>query len=291
MTKVEVFAPAKVNLTLHITGQRSDGYHLIDSLVAFADVGDRLVLSPDSTLSIAVKGTEAAGVPGDHSNLAYRAASLVADGRGAAIQLEKMLPAASGIGGGSADAAAAARGMLALRGHEPAEGLAEWLLSLGADIPMCLRCRPCRAQGIGAALSFPPLPELHAVLANPRVPVATSEVFGRLSTKNGSPMSARLPGFARAAEFVSWLGGQRNDLEAPAISAVPVIADVLAALGRLPGARLARMSGSGATCFAVFDDARAAEAAADRLRAEQALWWIASARLGDRQVDARPKVT
>jgi 4-diphosphocytidyl-2-C-methyl-D-erythritol kinase len=294
MTTVRVFAPAKINLALHVTGRRADGYHLLDSLVTFADVGDELLVSPGrGGLTLTVRGAEAAGVPADGSNLALRAAAILAEDRGAAIDLAKALPAASGIGGGSADAAAALRAMMALRGigrAELAEGFetrAAEILALGADVPMCLFPRPLRARGIGERIDAVALPTVAAVLVNPRVALPTAEVFRALERRDGAGMPEVLPGFADAAELAAWLGQQRNDLEAPAIRIQPVVATVLAAL-EATGALLGRMSGSGATCFGLYTDPDAAARAAVRLRAERPGWWVAEAMLGDQTARAVP---
>ena len=195
MTWSDVFAPAKVNLTLHITGQRDDGYHLLDSPVAFAPVGDALRVAPAEDLTLRLEGPEAEGLPANGDNLALRAAAMVGEGQGAAIVLEKVLPVASGIGGGSADAAAAARAVLAEAGALDADGLARAeaaLLALGADVPMCLASRPVRVRGIGEALTPISLPPLPAVLVNPRVPVSTPQIFRSLTARDNSPMPERL---------------------------------------------------------------------------------------------------
>lgn len=303
MTTVEVFAPAKINLTLHITGQRDDGYHLLDSLVVFAPVRDRLIIQDGNTLSLTVEGPEATGVPGDMKNLALRAAEIfVEEGQGASLLLEKHLPAASGIGGGSADAAAALRGMLVRRQDfqavdwtPPAEELlkpyAERMLALGADVPMCLLSAPCRARGIGEMLEFLSLPPLPALLVNPRVPVSTAAVFAGLSNRNNAAMPDELPTFSETSELIEWVRMQRNDLQEPAIAAEPVIGDVLGVLVALPECRLARMSGSGATCFALFETESAAIAASAILEKQRPEWWIAGGTLGGQTALAIPKVS
>jgi 4-diphosphocytidyl-2C-methyl-D-erythritol kinase len=200
MTTVRVFAPAKINLTLHVVGRRADGYHLLDSLVTFADVGDELVVSPGrGGLTLTVRGPEAEGVPVDASNLALRAAAILAEGDGAAIDLLKTLPAASGIGGGSADAAAALRAMMALRGIGRTaltagfETRAADILALGADVPMCLFPRPLRARGIGERIDAAALPTVAAVLVNPRVGLPTAEVFRALERRDNPGMPDALP--------------------------------------------------------------------------------------------------
>lgn len=302
MTTVEVFAPAKINLTLHITGQREDGYHLIDSLVVFAPVRDRLVIRDGNILSLTVEGPEAAGVPADMNNLALQAAEIFADGKGASLLLEKHLPAASGIGGGSADAAAALRGMIVrcedfqeVDWTPPADAVlkpyAERILALGADVPMCLLSAPCRVRGIGEELDFLNVPPLPALLVNPRVPVSTAAVFAGLAKRENAPMPDELPGFPDTHDLVEWLSSQRNDLQAPAIAAAPIIGKVLDVLTALPKCRLARMSGSGATCFALFETESDAKAAGMRLKEQYPDWWIAGGTLGGQTALATPKVS
>ncbi|WP_425093157.1 4-(cytidine 5'-diphospho)-2-C-methyl-D-erythritol kinase [Tropicimonas sp. S265A] len=301
MKRVSVLAPAKVNLTLHVTGRRGDGYHLLDSLVAFAPVGDQLQIAAGNVLSLTIEGPEADGVPADMDNLALRAAALVAGDTGAALTLVKHLPAASGIGGGSSDAAAALRGMLAfadapglatLPDMTDAEltPLAQDIIALGADVPMCLAAAPLRARGIGESLSFAKLPALHAVLVNPRVPVATPDVFARLQTRENPPMPAAAPQFETAREAISWLALQRNDLEAAAIALQPVIEDVLRVLRGTSGCQLARMSGSGATCFGLFPTADATRAAAQAIHASFPAWWVRATWLGNCAELAMPRL-
>ena len=282
-------APAKVNLFLHVTGRRPDGYHLLDSLVVFAGIGDGLHARFDGELSLAVAGPFAAGLADDRAagpaeNLVLRAAralsALTGQAPRAALVLDKRLPVASGIGGGSADAAAALRLLSSLWGvAPPAEELAALALGLGADVPVCLASRPARMAGVGERLSaVPPLPPLGLVLANPGAAVSTRAVFeARAAAAGGAgPFGARpapsLPaGWADAAALAGWLGGGTgNDLEDAALSLCPPVGEVLAALRARPGCLLARMSGSGATCFALFADAAEAERAAAGLPAR---WW------------------
>ncbi|MGI1662885.1 4-(cytidine 5'-diphospho)-2-C-methyl-D-erythritol kinase [Palleronia sp. KMU-117] len=287
MTAVEVFAPAKVNLTLHVTGQRTDGYHLLDSLVVFADVGDRVTLALAERPSFKVTGPFAASVPLGDENLVLRAARLCAPDRSLAIGLEKGLPPASGLGGGSADAAAVARGVAALTGGRPDP---DALLALGADVPMCLASGAARVRGIGERIKpLAGLPALPAVLVNPGHAMPTPPVFAALKRKDNPPMSDPLPVFAGPAGLIGWLAAQRNDLEAPAMAILPEVSRVLAALGACEGVRLARMSGSGATCFALFDDAEAAARAAARLGGLHPGWWVRPATLGDQSARARPR--
>lgn len=268
------FAPAKVNLALHVTGQRPDGYHLLDSLVVFAGIGDRVSVSSDDTLSLEVIGADIAEVPSDARNLVLKAARLFDEDKGAKIVLEKNLPTASGIGGGSSDAAASLRALSALW-NLPLPST-DNVLRLGADLPVCMKPEPQRMRGIGEILDpVPALPGMHMVLANPRVGVTTPSVFGRMTNKINPPLED-IPANMDAAQLVHWLSRQRNDLEVPAISGLPVIQDVLDALEDIPSCCLARMSGSGATCFGLFETAAQARLAEDTLRAKHQDWWVAS---------------
>jgi 4-diphosphocytidyl-2-C-methyl-D-erythritol kinase len=280
MPAIRVIAPAKVNLCLHVTGRRDDGYHLLDGLVAFAPVADDLVLTDAPVPGLTVDGPMAAGVPTDPTNLVLRAAALVAPGRPLSIRLTKHLPAAAGIGGGSSDAAAIAR---ALGATDPGP-----LRALGADVPMCLSPRPWRSRGTGEYLTPVALPPLPAVLVNPRVAVPTAPVFAGLSRRDNPPLPDALPALPDAATAIAWLATQRNDLEPPARALAPAIGAVLAALASTPGCGLARMSGSGATCFGLYPTDTAAAAAARALRAAHPDWWIADGPLGDRTDAAAP---
>lgn len=302
MKTVEVFAPAKINLTLHVTGRREDGYHLLDSLVVFAPARDRLVLRPDNQLSLAVWGPEAEGVPTDSNNLALRAAEVFADGQGAALTLEKHLPPASGIGGGSADAAAAIRGMIVLRNesdpkvwqalrNSDLDRYAEQSLALGADVPMCLFSVPCRVRGIGDEIEYLELPPVPALLVNPRVSVSTASVFSALQKRDNEPMQDTLPDFQDVSVLIDWLKGQRNDLQDPAIATAPIIGEVLRVLSELPGCGLARMSGSGATCFALFETQEAAIAAGAELKERFPDWWMFGGLLGSQTNAASPRIS
>jgi 4-diphosphocytidyl-2-C-methyl-D-erythritol kinase len=267
------FAPAKVNLFLHVTGKRDDGYHLLDSLAVFPAVGDLLSLEAAGALSLAVSGRFGASLSAEPDNLVLRAARLLASEAGvpaaARLILEKNLPVASGIGGGSADAAAALR-LLARHWNisAPLQGIA---LALGADVPVCLTRRPVRMAGIGEVLSpAPKLPGFGMVLVNPGVPVATAEVF-RARRRDFSPAASLPDAWPDAAAMAAGLSELRNDLEDAAIALAPGIAAALAALRALPGVLLARMSGSGATCFALFATPAQAEAAAASI--DRPGWW------------------
>lgn len=298
MTTAEVFAPAKINLTLHVTGQRADGYHLIDSLVAFAPIGDVLRITSATRPSLTVDGPEAGGVPRDASNLALRAAEIVPGAGPVSLHLSKYLPAAAGIGGGSSDAAAALRGCWALQGGpDDARGRIQSFVDngslggLGADVPMCVYPASLRARGIGEDITRVQIPWLPAVLVNPRVPVATPAVFAALQTKSHPPMEEPLPLFNSAAAFTDWLATQRNDLEAPALQIAPIIDTVLNALQDTSECTLARMSGSGATCFGLYPTEHAAEVAHEDLAQSFPDWWIASGSLGDMSDRAMPRLS
>jgi 4-diphosphocytidyl-2-C-methyl-D-erythritol kinase len=269
---IEEFAAAKLNLALHVTGQRADGYHLLDSVVVFAGVGDRVTVAPADALSLRVTGPEAAGLTAGEDNLVLRAARILGAGRGARITLDKRLPLASGIGGGSADAAATLRA-LSRFWRLPLPGAVE-VLSLGADVPVCLAGRPARMSGIGERLTpVPRLPEAAVLLVNPRVAVATPAVFRGLTRTDNAALEVMPPAFGTPAALAAWLSRQRNDLEAPAVAVAPAIADTLAAI-RETGPLIARMSGSGATCFGLFAAPAEAEAAAGAVAAGHPGWWV-----------------
>lgn len=269
MTVFEAFVPAKVNLTLHVTGQRDDGYHTLDSLAVFANLGDRLTITLPGSHQLEVTGPMAAGVPTDDSNLVLKAARMMRVN--ADIVLEKHLPHAAGLGGGSGDAAATLRVLSGFSGRPvPGRGI-----ELGADVPLCLQSEAARVTGIGETVRpIPGLPSLHAVLVNPGLPVPTIEVFKRLEHKINRPMPEVIPDFSTAGALVLWLRDMRNDLQDPAIAAEPGIAQVMDTLDRTPGCQLARMSGSGGTCFGLYNDAETAGAAAGRLAEAYPNWWV-----------------
>jgi 4-diphosphocytidyl-2-C-methyl-D-erythritol kinase len=278
MTATTVSAPAKVNLALHVVGRRGDGYHLLDSLVVFAGMGDRLSIAPADASRLTVTGPFADGVPAGPENLIWKAHAVVPDAPTLEVTLEKNLPHAAGIGGGSADAAALLRALTGFFGHTmPQESE---VLSLGADVPVCLSHAPQRMRGIGERLEpVPELPPLDLVLVNPGVAVPTGPVFKALPTVEGSPLAGmawdRGPGDA-VERFVGWLAAQRNDLEPPARKMAPEVETTLAALMAAEGCLLARMSGSGATCFGLFDGGRPdlARKAAAEIAAAHPGWWV-----------------
>jgi 4-diphosphocytidyl-2-C-methyl-D-erythritol kinase len=283
-------APAKVNLSLRVLGRRADGYHDIESLVAFADVGDRLSLTPGDAPTLTVAGPGAVQTGAEADNLVVKAANALAARvpglRAGAFRLEKNLPVAAGLGGGSADAAAALR--LLARANKLAPDnlcLHDAACATGADVLVCLDPRPRVMRGIGEMLSAPlPLPRLHALLVNPGVAVPTKLVFSgwrpsALRALKRAADFAASPNIQNEEQLLDWLASEANDLEAPAIALEPVIADVLASL-RAAGCRLARMSGSGATCFALFASAVDSASAGKNLRAKFPNWWISETVLG-----------
>ena len=267
-------APAKINLALHVTGQRADGYHLLHTLVVFADVGDKLRFEPAETLELSVAGPMAAGVPTGDENLILKAATLF-DAGPARITVEKHLPHAAGLGGGSADAAATLRGLTRLLGRNlPGR---DAILGLGADVPVCLSAKPQIMAGIGERLSDPPaLPPLCAVLVNPGVPIPTGPVFAGLARKENPPLAA--PTWQGFDSFIAWLKRQRNDLEPPARMRAPGIGGCIDALWG-QGVALARMTGSGATCFGLVETETAARRIAARVQAAHPDWWVAPGKI------------
>lgn len=268
-------ASAKVNLCLHVTGRRADGYHLLDSLVVFAGVGDRVSALPDNGLSLRLTGPEAAALGAETDNLVLRAARLMG-AKDLALVLDKQLPVASGIGGGSADAAATLR-LLAQRTGQPLPD-PDAVLRLGADVPVCLEGRPMRMRGVGEDLSpLPPLPSFWLVLVNPRLPVPTPQVFAALTRRDNAPIPD-IPAVAlgSAAALADWLARKtRNDLVDAARQVSPVLKHVQEVLDRTPGCLLARMSGSGGTHFGLSASESAAKTAASHLRAAHPEWWVA----------------
>ena len=275
-------ARAKINLTLRVTGKRADGYHELESLVVFADVADTLTLEPAGHVTVDVRGpcADVVGAAGD--NLIVKAhaalAALVPGLKGGRFSLDKHIPVAAGIGGGSADAAAALRLLARLNGLSIDDArIMTAALATGADVPVCVGSRACIMSGIGERLSPPlDLPPLPAVLVNPRVGVATRDVYAALARQNlprgGLPQQAqRLGEVPRGFDaLIDYLESHGNDLTGPAIACAPVIGEVLKAMRALPGTKLARMSGSGATCFALFESEEARDYAADAVPRE---WW------------------
>lgn len=277
-------APAKVNLYLHVTGRREDGYHLLDSLVVFPAIGDRLRVAPSDELRLETDGPFATAAGPAERNLVMRAARALAaeygiDQPGALISLTKELPVAAGLGGGSSDAAAALLCLSDLWGlPSDVDRLAEIGLQLGADVPVCLARRTSFVRAIGEDIEpGPSLPEFSVVLVNPLVAVPTRDIFKALGEKFGEPAEPAHEEVANFEGFVCWLSGQRNDLETVAMRQQPAIASVLDVLSAVPDCELARMSGSGATCFGVFADRNAAIDAASRIAKRHSGWWVRAA--------------
>jgi 4-diphosphocytidyl-2-C-methyl-D-erythritol kinase len=289
MAALVELAPAKVNLTLAVLGRRADGYHLLDSLVVFAGIADRLTLAPGPALSLKVRGETADQAGPADDNLVLKAARALAaqvpDLKLGRFTLEKRLPVAAGLGGGSSDAAAAVRLLAKANRLKPGSApVTKIAPSIGADVPVCIDPRPRRMRGIGEMLSAPlKMPKLAAVMVNPGVAVPTKDVFMKLGLKPGGPVRRAAPARALPREveaFVEYLSKHGNDLEAPAIEVQPVIARVLRDIRESKGCLLARMSGSGATCFGIFASPRAAKAAAQNLSAAQPKWWVRATTFG-----------
>ncbi len=291
-----VVAPAKINLTLRISGRRADGYHELESLVAFAAFGDRLTFSPDGPLDLDVSGPMAEGAGPLADNLVLRAARALAERIGALrlgrFTLHKELPSGAGLGGGSADAAAALRLIAKANGvsiddprvHDAAR-------TTGADIPVCVDPRPRIMRGIGEILSAPvALPQLGILVVHPGFALPTGPVFKALGLAPGEQHARLSPPQREAGEerwqradrepLLAWLASERNDLEAPAIEIAPAVAGVLGVIAALANCRLARMSGSGSACFGLFDNGEAATAAAERVAAARPSWWVRAGLLG-----------
>ncbi|HWD27187.1 MAG TPA: 4-(cytidine 5'-diphospho)-2-C-methyl-D-erythritol kinase [Rhizomicrobium sp.] len=287
-SRIEAFAPAKINLFLHVGDTRADGYHELESIAAFVDIGDKLIFERADTLSLTIEGPFAQGLAAESDNLVLRAARALAeyaehDNPGAKITLIKNLPVASGIGGGSADAAAALRGLVRLwdlvdMGPNKARDVAE---TLGSDVPVCVESRTAWMHGRGEIVTFARrLPPMLIVLVNPRVAVPTGPVFAALKTRSGVGMQQdRIPYDPNVWGVTDYLAATANDLEAPALAIAPVIGEALAALRAQPDAMLARMSGSGATCFGFYKDDEAARFAADAIAAAHPGWWVQTARV------------
>jgi 4-diphosphocytidyl-2-C-methyl-D-erythritol kinase len=267
---VELLAPAKINLALHVVGRRPDGYHLLDSIVVFADLGDIVSLAKSQRTILNVTGPFAGMVPADPQNLALRAARLT--GTGVEISLQKILPVGAGIGGGSSDAAAVLRGVEAITGATSPDAL-----PLGADVPVCLAARPVRMRGIGEKLhALPSLPDLPMVLVHPGPAVSTAAVFGSLSPPWGGPLPDLVPRWRTTRDAARWLAAQRNDLETAAQGLEPAIGAAKAALENHGSCLLARMSGSGSCVFGLFASEGAARYAETALRIAHPDWWVRS---------------
>lgn len=284
---------AKVNLTLRVVGRRTDGFHDLESVVAFADCADRLTLTPGPELTLQMSGPLAQACGETSDNLVLKATRLLAERvsglKSGSFTLDKVLPVAAGIGGGSADAAAALRLLAKLNGLSlDDERLHEVALATGADVPVCLASRACDMTGVGDTLTPLSLPIMPCVMINPCVPVPTRDVFTALGLRNGELLVGAIDVFrgtdwpeagASVEDWVEVLAASTNDLEAPAMRIQPVIGEVIAALNATNGAWLARMSGSGATCFAIYENTADAGRAAEKIRRDHPGWWVHSGTL------------
>jgi 4-diphosphocytidyl-2-C-methyl-D-erythritol kinase len=279
---------AKVNLTLRVVGRRVDGYHELESVVAFADCADRLSLAPGAALDLTMSGPLAQACGETSDNLVLKAAHLLGERvpglKIGHFTLDKVLPVAAGIGGGSADAAAALRLLAQLNGLAlDDKRLLDVAIETGADVPVCLTSRACDMTGVGESLLPLSLPIMPCVLVNPRVPVATRDVFAALGLRNGELLVGATDVIraiawpekgASVEDWVEVLAASSNDLEAPATRIQPVIGEVIAALSATNGAWLTRMSGSGATCFAIFENTADARRAAQKIQLDRPQWWV-----------------
>lgn len=280
-------ASAKLNLALHVTGRRADGYHSLEMLVAFADLADELEAAPAARDTLTITGPFAAALGNSESNLvlkalaAFRARWPGALPAGLSLRLHKNLPVAAGLGGGSADAAAALRLFARIgQGSFPFADLLAIATTLGADVPMCLYSLPAEVRGLGEiVLPLKQFPAAHVVLVNPLVPVVTADVFRRLARRDNPGLPPRVDPLARPAQLGLWLGETRNDLEPPAMALVPAIADIKRHLAAIDGCILARMSGSGGTVFGLFGSSAQAHQAAHDLRTLWPDYWVAAAPL------------
>ncbi len=280
---------AKVNLTLRVVGRRVDGYHDLESVVAFADCADRLTLTPGPELSLKTTGPLASACGDSSDNLVLKAAKLLGESvaglKAGSFVLEKILPVAAGIGGGSADAAAALRLLARLNDLSlDDERLLDVALATGADVPVCLASRACDMTGVGETLMPLTPPKMPCVLVNPRVPVATKDVFEALGLRHGELLIGATDVVMQASswpedggsleEWVEAFAASANDLEAPATKIQPLIGEVISALNSTNGAWLARMSGSGATCFALYENTAEAQRGASKIQLEHPSWWV-----------------
>ncbi|KLN62283.1 hypothetical protein WH96_01820 [Kiloniella spongiae] len=293
MKQIIEFAPAKINLSLQVTGQRGDGYHLLKSLVVFANIGDQLFIEPSSDFSLQVTGPFGSDLAGasdhearnywisrDDDNLVIKAArklqKFLGVDKGATITLEKNLPISSGIGGGSADAAATIRGLLRLWNVDPEaiDNLDNLALEIGADVPVCLRERSSWMEGVGDVLKTGPrLPDLFCVLVNPGCPVSTPQIFRELKGQFSQAVP-ELPKTCYLPELIDYLNFSGNDLAAPAQRLEPIISDSIRSLKDRPDCLFAGMSGSGATCYGLYEGQVAARMAAAEIRNTRKEWWV-----------------
>lgn len=284
---VEAFAPAKINLFLHVGEKRNDGFHDLESLVVFADIGDTLAFSSAPELTLALDGPFAGALGSEGDNLVLRAAKALAKHTAhpsatASIRLTKLLPVASGIGGGSADAAAVLRGLSRLWTLDLSwEELRTVAQTIGSDVPVCIESKSSWMEGRGERIvAAAALPHMPMLLVNPGIAVSTADVFRELESRHGTGAERRTTGLSVPRELITFLKMTSNDLQVPAQRIAPVIGVVLDELSRMPGVAFWRMSGSGATCFALFDDQSSAEMAAIALSHTHPDWWVKATRIG-----------
>ena len=284
-SRIEEFAAAKINLFLHVGDKRADGFHALESLVVFVDAGDGLTFAPADTLTLRIDGPFGEGLAAETDNLVLRAArGLAAQAgidKGAAITLTKNVPVASGIGGGSADAAAALRGLKRLWGVDiDSDAMMKIAAALGSDVPVCVASGSSWMEGRGEIVTpASGIPPAVMVLVNPGVAVPTGPVFKALKTRRGVGTVDHAVRPRDVADLARFLRSTSNDLEAPAKEIAPVIREVLGEISRMPGILLARMSGSGATCFGLFEDEGSAGMAAIALAHSHPAWWVRAARV------------
>ncbi|MEM7652789.1 MAG: 4-(cytidine 5'-diphospho)-2-C-methyl-D-erythritol kinase [Pseudomonadota bacterium] len=292
-------APAKVNLFLHVVGKRPDGYHLLESLIAFATDGDVITVEPARKLSLKIDGDYAAPLNAEEDNLVLSAAKSLAEAVGrepkVKLRLTKSLPVAAGVGGGSADAAATLRALCRLWEVTPEPELLHGLATrLGADVPVCLESQTAYVAGIGEEITpLPSLPSAPALLINPNLPVSTAAVFRARTGPFSAPGACdlrRLQQISSGSDLARVVGTLRNDLDPPARKTEPAIGDVLGAVRACAGVTLARMSGSGATCFGLFDSIESRDAAAETLKSNRPDWWVMATHLGGAALTTRTSV-
>lgn len=286
---VRVSAPAKINLFLHVGAKRADGFHALESLVAFTEVADRLTFTPGKTLSLHAEGPFAGKLPPREDNLVVKAARALGGERGAEIVLEKNLPVASGLGGGSADAAAALRGLNLLWDLGKSEReLMEIGAALGSDVPVCVLSEPALMEGRGEIVTpVAALPPLALVLVNPSVMLPTVDVFSRVERRTGIGQMDRSPARLETLwDVTAFLAGARNDLEPPACALAPIIDDVLDALAEQPGCAFVQMSGSGPSCYGLFEGRHVALEVAEFIAHEHRNWWVRATRIADANIGA-----
>jgi 4-diphosphocytidyl-2-C-methyl-D-erythritol kinase len=282
---ITAFARSKVNLFLHVTGKRNDGYHLLESLVVFPEWGDRITVKKGKSITLEVTGPFSQLIGSTEENLAFKAAHLLkregGSNEGARIVLEKNLPVAAGIGGGSADAAAVLKSLNVLWNIGFSNNrLGQIGLALGADVPVCLYGKPAMMSGIGEQISgLREFPKFNILLVNPGISASTGDVFSQLTISEKITSSDDFSG-RTARELFIGLAAMRNDLEAPALEVAPVIDAVLSSIKEQKGCHLARMSGSGATCFGLFEEEEAAEMAARDILERHPDWWVQAAAVG-----------